>query len=145
MCERDELRRAERLGVCCRVEVRDRWGLWTAVTEDLCDRGCRVVAGKLPRIGSRLQMTLSSDLIPESLEVIGRTTWVSSNRIGVAFLESAGRGLTPTQWVARLLEHAEVVGRGPHARSSPRMIPAIRRAEHRPEDEVVVRLPVTRR
>jgi PilZ domain-containing protein len=147
----DELRRTDRLDVCCRVDVRDRFGVWNAVTEDVCDRGCKLVTAKLPRVGSMLEMTISSDLFPESLEVLARTVWVSSNRIGVAFLEPADDGLTPSEWIARVVEHGRIGAPGPRALGAPRVVPVVQRAGRAADlagcerDGVVVRLPVTRR
>jgi hypothetical protein len=148
----DELRRTDRLGVCCRVDVRDRSGIWTAVTEDVCDRGCRVVTGKLPRVGSMLEMTLTSDLFLEPLEVRGQTVWASSERVGIAFLQAAHRGLTSSEWIARVIEHGRVGAPGPRAvGSTPRVVPVVKRARRlddpstRSQDGVVLPMPAMRR
>ena len=42
----EELRRIPRVAVCCRVVVRDRYGVWTAVTEDFCVRGCQLLTAR---------------------------------------------------------------------------------------------------
>jgi hypothetical protein len=127
----DELRRVPRVSVCCRVVVRERNGIWTAVTYDIGARGCGIVTTRLPRLGSRLAMTLSSDLFPEELDVVAETVWATAKRLGVMFLDAfAPRGaLSPREWLERVLEH----GRAPGvAQLAPRAIPTIQRVEARP-------------
>ncbi len=126
--DNDELRRISRMKVCCRVDVRDRFGVWTAVTDDVSARGCRLVSGKHPRVGSVLELTLSSDLFPDVLEVTGSAAWVSDRRVGVVFA-SASRtgGLSPADWVERLVQHAKVLGPEPMGSVSPRLVPSVRR------------------
>ncbi len=126
---RDELRRIQRVKVCCRVDVRDRFGVWTAVTEDVSPRGCRLVTAKLPRIGSALELRLSSDLFSEVLEMTGHAAWVSDLRVGVDFVAGSSRigRLSPAEWVERLVEQGKVLGPEPVGNAGPRLAPALRR------------------
>ncbi len=126
---RDDLRRTQRVKVCCRVDVRDRFGCWTAVTDDVCARGCRLVTAKVPRIGTVLELTLSSDLFPEVLVVTAHAAWVSDQRVGVNFVAEAARpgALSTAEWVERLIEHGRVMGPEPVGSAGPRLVPAIRR------------------
>jgi hypothetical protein len=120
----EDLRRIARVSVCCRVVVRDRYGLWTAITDDLCERGCQLVTQRLLRPGTTLQVTLSSDLFPEELDVVGRTVWSAADRLGVAFEGSGDRaGLTPRQFLDRVLEHGEM----PDSTSTARLVPSVQR------------------
>ncbi len=124
----DELRRIPRVKVCCRVDVRDRFGIWTAVTDDVSPRGCRLVTTKSPRIGSLLELTLASDLFSEVLEVTGYAAWVSGQRVGVNFASASRTGnLTPAEWLERLVEHAKVLGPEPVGSTGPRLVPSVRR------------------
>ncbi len=124
----DELRRTPRVKVCCRVDVRDRFGIWTAVTEDVCGRGCRLVTTKVPRLGSLLDLTLSSDLFSEVLEVTGYAAWVSDHRVGVNFASaSRSGGMSPADWVDELIQHARVLGPEPVGSTGPRLVPSVRR------------------
>lgn len=125
----DELRRIDRVKVCCRVDVRDRFGIWTAVTEDVSSRGCRLVSTKSPRIGSSLELTLSSDLFSEVLELTGYAAWVSDHRVGVAFVASPARpnAIAATEWVARLVEHGSIHRPGPIGSVAQSLVPAVRR------------------
>ncbi len=152
MNQDDDLRRMTRHSVCCRVDVRDRFGLWTAVTEDVSDQGCRLVTAKQPRVGATLQLTLSSDLFPESLEVDARTVWVTARCVGVAFDKPAEGALTPSEWIARVVEYGRVEGAGARARGAPQIVPVVRRGRAGPRradpdegDAVVVPLRATRR
>ena len=124
----DELRRNQRVKVCCRVDVRDRFGVWTAVTDDVSARGCRLVTTKDPRVGSVLELTLSSDLFPDVLEVTGYAAWVSDHCVGVNFA-SASRtgGMSPAEWVDLLAQHAKVLGPEPVGSTGPRLAPSVRR------------------
>jgi hypothetical protein len=128
----DELRRAPRVKVCCRVDVRQRHGVWTAVTEDLSARGCRVVSSQLPRLGSRLLISLSSDLFPDELSTEGEVVWVSGEQLGIVFLEEAKRAgaLSPAGWLQRVLEHGQPPERGAHAVGD-RVVPVVRRGAPR--------------
>ncbi len=124
----DELRRIQRLKVCCRVDVRDRFGVWTAITEDVCSRGCRLVTTNNPRVGALLDLTLSSDLFSEVLEVTGDVAWVSDHRVGVKFARASRAGaVSPAEWVERLVQVAKVLGPGPVGSTAPRLVPNVRR------------------
>lgn len=109
MTSREELRRTPRARVCCRVDVRQRYATWSAVTEELSVRGCRIVTTQLPSLGATLQMRLSSDLFPEELDVVGEVVWIAFGRIGVVFQEPPrtrkNGALSPTAWVRRVMEH----------------------------------------
>ncbi len=124
----DELRRIPRVKVCCRVDVRDRFGIWTAVTDDVSARGCRLVTAKSPRTGSVLELSLASDLFSEVLEVTGYAAWVSRHRVGVHFA-SASRtgGISPAEWIDMLIEHAKVLGPEPVGSTGLRLVPTLRR------------------
>ncbi len=130
----DELRRIDRVRVCCRVDVCDRFGIWTAVTDDVCARGCRLVTIKSPRVGSLLNLTLSSDLFPETLEVAGSVAWVSDLGVGVSFAigEARAHALSAKEWVDRLVEHGRVFGPEPVGSTGPRLAPALRRSPSAP-------------
>src|SRR5512134_706667 len=105
----EDQRRIPRVTVCCRVDVRGPFGCWTAVTEDVCARGCRIVTTKLPRAGSAIELRISSDLFPESLEVAGEVAWVSGERVGVSFPEAGTRSrMLPSEWVANVIEFGRI-------------------------------------
>ncbi len=124
----DDLRRIHRVMVCCRVDVRDRFGLWTAVTDDVSSRGCRLVTTRNPRIESLLDLTVSSDLFSDILEVTGYVAWASGHRVGVRFASaSRTRGISPTEWVEQLAHHAKVLGPEPVGSTGPRLAPSLRR------------------
>ena len=123
---REELRRIHRLNVCCRVMVSDRYGVWSAVTENLSARGCRVVTSRLLRRGTRIQMTFSSDLFPEDLEATGEVAWSTGERLGVIFVEGATRAgaRSPAAWLNKVLEH----GATPDSPTTHRVVPSVSRA-----------------
>jgi hypothetical protein len=125
----DDLRRVQRVKVCCRADVRDRFGIWTAVTEDVCARGCRLVSAKVPRVGAVLDLALSSDLFSEVLDVTAYAAWVSDNRVGVNFVTGKGHpgALSPAEWIDRLVDRARVFGPEPLGSTGPRLAPAVRR------------------
>lgn len=129
---KDDQRRIPRVSVCCRVDVRDQFGMWTAVTDDVSARGCRIATARLPRVGSAIELTISSDLFPESLAVTGEIAWVSDDHVGVSFLEAAAarsrrRRLSPAEWVDSVIEHGRVSG--PTLESAaPRVAPVVRRS-----------------
>jgi hypothetical protein len=120
---RDDLRRTPRLRVCCRADVRDRHGVWTAITEDVCARGCGLLTPKLPRVGSVLE------LIAEPLEVLAEAAWASDDRVGAIFLEHAVRAgaLSPSEWIDEILEHGRVLGPEAIGAESPRVVPVVLR------------------
>jgi PilZ domain-containing protein len=126
---RDE-RRALRSRVCCRVDVRQRYSTWSAVTEELSARGCRIVTTQSPRLGASLNLTLSSDLLPEDLDVVGEVVWINRGRIGVVFEDAPSPrrngSLSPADWVRRLIEQ----GRDPGS-SSELLVPAVQSAGRR--------------
>jgi PilZ domain-containing protein len=102
----DELRRAPRVRVCCRVDVRQPHGVWSAVTGDLSARGCRIVTSQLPRLGTLLSLRLSSDLFAEDLYTTGEVTRVRDEEVGVQFVDRSGRNgaMTVADWVRRVLD-----------------------------------------
>lgn len=103
----DELRRTPRVHVCCRVDVRQAHAVWSAVTEDLSARGCRLVTARQPGLGTRVPLRLSSDLFPEELDTVGEVVWVHRRQVGVLFLEGAERegSLSAARWLEQVLEH----------------------------------------
>jgi hypothetical protein len=118
----EDLRRIDRIHVCCRVEVQDRYGVWTAVTEDICSRGCRILTPRMLRPGTPLTLRLSSDLFPEELEAEAQAVWSTPERLGVMFLDSAaenGNGLSPEAWVRMVVEHGSSPG------SPSRVVPVV--------------------
>jgi hypothetical protein len=120
----EDLRRIDRVSVCCRVSVRDRYGMWTAVTEDICTHGCRIFTQRLLRAGSLLNVTLSSDLFPEELEAVSEAVWSTPDRLGIAFIEPIVRSgsLRPDAWLAKVLEHGATPGA-----TTPGVVPVVRR------------------
>jgi hypothetical protein len=119
---RDELRRSPRIIACCRALVRDPYGCWTGVTEDLCETGCRIRSPRLLRSGVALEVTLSSDQFPEELEIRGVATWAAPERLAIRFVGAPlrPRGLTPAQFVSRVVELGSVAG------PVQRVLPALR-------------------
>jgi hypothetical protein len=119
----EDLRRIPRLKVCCQVSVRDRYGVWTAVTEDVSAHGCRIVTPRLLRNGTLLDLTIASDLFPDELESQAITAWAAPQRLAVEFIQTRRRAgsLTPEQWVELLLEH----GATRDTRVTSRLVPSI--------------------
>lgn len=130
----DDSRRIDRVSVCCRVDVHDRFGVWTAVTEDVCARGCRILTHRLPRLGSLFSLRLSSDLFDEELHVRARAVWGTAERIGVTFLDTPPRAgaLSPAEWLGLVVEHGRPTGAGLRAIDSPSVVPVITAARARP-------------
>ena len=121
----EDLRRITRVAVCCRVVVCDRYGVWTAVTEDVSSRGCQLVTARLLRPGTLVDVTLSSDLFADELETIGEVVWATSDRLGVAFVRPIARAaLSPAEWVAKVIEHGEIPDSGTTWRVAPSVVPA---------------------
>jgi hypothetical protein len=110
---KDELRRIERIAVCCRAVVRDRYGVWTGVTEDVHARGCRIVTPRLLRPGTLLSLSLASDLFPEELDVMGEVVWATDERLAIEFVGSVARQgrLSPEAWIAKVVEHGAIESR----------------------------------
>jgi hypothetical protein len=121
----EDLRRIERISVCCRAVVRDRYGVWTGITHDLGKRGCQIVTSRQLRAGTRVLLTLSSDLFLEDLEAVAEVVWVTPERLGMVFLESRRRSgsLSPSAWVDLVLAH----GAQPSEGVTPRVVPCVRR------------------
>jgi hypothetical protein len=122
----EELRRSARVSVCCRVEVRQPHGVWTAVTQDLSPRGCRVSSAQTPRLGARLRLTLSSDLFPDELTTLGEVVWVSGAQLGILFVEEKRRrgALSPAEWVRRVMQHG-AAQEGGAAAAPERVLPVV--------------------
>jgi hypothetical protein len=122
----EDLRRLPRVAVCCRVVVSDRYGVWSAVTDDLSARGCQIVTARLLRVGTVVQATLSSDLFPEELSADARIAWSTPDRIGLEFLDPPGgfQALSPAEWLDKVLEHGEL----PDSTSTSRLVPCVRRS-----------------
>lgn len=121
--ERDEMRRVERFRACCRVDVRQAYAVWNAITEELSVRGCRLLTRELPRLGVTLDMTLSSDLFSEDLETDGEVVWIDAGRIGVSFRD---RGKPLRAGVLSVTEWIEIVmALGCSSLSDAHVVPAI--------------------
>jgi PilZ domain-containing protein len=91
------------------VDIRQSYAAWSAITEELSVRGCRLLARELPRLGATLDMTLSSDLFSEDLETDGEVVWIDAGRIGVSFHD---RGkplragvLSVTDWIEMFMAY----------------------------------------
>jgi hypothetical protein len=105
--------------------VRDRYGVWSAVTEDLSTRGCGIVTSRLLRPGTFLRMTFSSDLFHEDHEACGVAAWSSGERLGVVFSEApiaAGAG-SLSAWLKKVVEH----GAMPDSSTTFRVAPSVQR------------------
>jgi hypothetical protein len=122
----EDLRRLERVNVCCRVVVRDRFGIWTGVTENISNAGCQIVSPRLLRQGSKLQLVLSSDLFPEELDAVGEVAWTTADRLGVKFVGFGDRpgALSPRGWLEKVIEH----GATPESARTARVTPCVRRS-----------------
>lgn len=125
----DDLRRLERISVCCHAVVRDRYGVWTGVTENVSVRGCQLVSARLLRPGTTVTVTLSSDLFPEELDAIGEVVWVTPERLGVIFVRPVDRpgALTPESWLEKVIEHGTVGG----APADAPLVPSVDRSPDR--------------
>lgn len=129
----DNLRRVDRMRFCCRALARDRYGIWTAVTEDVSERGCRIITQRALRPGTELVLTLESDLFVDELQVIAEAVWSGPDRIGARFRDAAaGARLTPQAWVRMVVEHGAVGG-------WPRVLPALSRVLREEEPELEAR------
>lgn len=110
----EDLRRTPRVGVCCRAVVHDRYGLWTGVTVDVSASGCRIVSPRLLRAGSRVIVTLSSDLFADELEMVGEAVWATSEHVAVSFSRpTRAAALTPGEWFEKVLEAGATAGSSP--------------------------------
>jgi hypothetical protein len=134
----EDLRRVVRVNVCCRVAARDRYGLWTAVTEDVCARGCRIVTPRLLRPGSPLTVTLSTDLFDEELDAAAEAMWATPTLLGILFVAPTPRrgALSPEAWIDKLVAHATVPGALPS-----RLAPSVARFASPPGPGAPGRLP----
>lgn len=97
----EDLRRARRVCVCCRVDVLQAGGVWTAVTEDLGARGCRIVTAREPRVGTAVRLRIGADVLDDELEVTGRVAWSGGGRAGLVFANHPSAA-SPAAWVERL-------------------------------------------
>jgi PilZ domain-containing protein len=88
-------RRFPRLRARCRVELRDRFGTWSAETEDLGPRGCRVVTPRPQTVGALVRLSVRSDLVAAPLEVTGQVVWATSDRPARAGISFAGGAPAP--------------------------------------------------
>ncbi len=104
----EELRRFPRIVSRCHVEIRDRYGVWTAETEDVGPRGCRIVTPRAQTVGTLLRLTISSELVAAVLEVAGQVVWARRDRTpraGISFTGTNGspRATGPSAWFDSLL------------------------------------------
>ncbi len=129
----DELRRAPRVRVCCRADVRQAHGVLSAVTVDLSARGCRLVTAQLPRLGACVPLRLSSDLFPEELDTVGEVVWVDGEQVGVLFHEEATRrgSLSPSEWLEEILEHGRAPGPAGRRAGPDHVVPVVQAAPRR--------------
>ncbi len=111
------------MSVCCRVMVRDRYGVWSAVTENISTRGCRIATPRLLRPGTSLQMTFSSDLFADELEMKGEAAWSTGERLGVIFTQAAGGARSLAAWLDKVLE----LGAMPDSATTFRVAPSVSR------------------
>lgn len=105
--ELEDTRRYPRLRARCRVLVRDRYGVWEALTEDLGPRGCRIVTPRPQTVGALVGLVVESDALPDKLEVTGQVVWAvrdQPSRAGISFAGAAsGPGAqNPAAWFAAL-------------------------------------------
>jgi hypothetical protein len=121
----DDLRRICRVSVCCRAVVLDRYGVWTGVTENVSERGCLLVTGRLLRPGTSVSVTLSSDLFPEELEARGEVVWSAPDLMGVRFSAFPSRpgALSAQAWLERVISCGEVS----ESTTASRVVPFVQR------------------
>jgi hypothetical protein len=132
----DRSRRFPRLRARCRVRIRDRFGTWSAETEDVGPRGCRLVGERAHALGALVRLTVESDRIVEPLEVAGQVVWTRADRLSRAGIWFAGAPSSPgapfpAAWFAALAA-AEIAferrraanGRPSEARAAPCQLPA---------------------
>lgn len=75
------------------------------ITADVSATGCRIISPRLLRPGSQVMVTLSSDLVPDELDVLGEAVWATSDQLAVSFGRPVRNGaLTGSQWLAKVLE-----------------------------------------
>ena len=111
--------------VCCRVMVRDRYGVWTAVTDNLSSRGCCITTRRLLRAGTRLKITLSSDQLSEDLELNGTVAWTTDVTLGVNFDD--GSNGSSVGAVAAWLDELIKVGETADFLTTHRVVPSVSR------------------
>ncbi len=103
----DELRRFPRVRSRCRVEIRDRFGVWIAETEDVGPRGCRIVTSRVQTVGALLRLTLASDRVGTVLDVAGQVVWARPEQpahAGISFTGAVGSpgAAAPAAWYEAL-------------------------------------------
>jgi hypothetical protein len=101
--------------------VRDRYGVWSSVTENLSVRGCLIFTSRLLRAGTRVKMTFSSDLFPEDLEVVGEAAWSTGDRLGVAFTADPAGSRSLSDWLGKVIEYGAV----PDPSAPYRVVPSV--------------------
>lgn len=119
-----EHRRFARLPSRCRVFVRDRFGVWDAVTEDLSPRGCRIVTPRRQTVGTLVRLTVLADRLVEPLLVSGQVVWVEPGppaRAGISFTGSPADAPGAGAWVRSL--EAAAAGRPADASPSVHLLP----------------------
>lgn len=100
-------RRYPRLRARCRVRIRDRFGTWTAETEDVGPRGCRIVGDRPHALGVLVRLTVESDDVAAPLDVAGQIVWTRAEgpaRAGIWFADAASThgAAPPAAWFAAL-------------------------------------------
>jgi len=118
-------RRAPRIAAACNVEIDDRFGAWSAVTEDVGLRGCRIVSARAPRLGALVQLTLRSERLAAPLRMAGQAVWARDGRVGIAFVGTLAGAVTPAVWLRELAAALEDAPAAQPARPGPpRPVPA---------------------
>jgi hypothetical protein len=103
-------RKSPRAPARCRARIQVTDAAWEAPTEDVGPHGCKVIVPRALTPGTRVQVALRSDDVPEPLVVAGRVAWVAASaphRAGIAFVE--GALVASTRWFDQLLSaHPEL-------------------------------------
>jgi len=113
-------RRAPRVPLRCRVEVRDRFAAWSAETEDLSALGCQLVTPRLVAPGRTLQLDIRCTPLGRDVLAAGRVVWSrprSPGRMGIEFEVPR----TDVGWFDQLLRANPLLARA--ARRSPVRLP----------------------
>jgi hypothetical protein len=97
------------------VEIDDRFGAWSAVTEDVGVRGCRIVSSRAPRLGALVQLTLRSERLVAPLRMAGQAVWARDGRIGISFVGPLSGTVSPATWIRELAAVLEDAALAPMA------------------------------
>lgn len=116
----NERRRIPRLPLECPVEIRDRFTICIARTEDVGSRGCRIAMKRAIAVGTLLRLRFAPGDGADPVELLGQAVWVrTAPRIeaGVAFTGTVSASdPRPEAWLDQLvaseLRRAVREGRG---------------------------------